>query len=447
MHLLLKILLVTLALLLTSCGSESSAQEPAGVSVVTQSNTPVISAPQTEPGLSAATAAATLQEPVSGAVGATQPASTSTDTSTPPPAPFPSALPQPDTAKWQAVASGLENPIGIAAPADGSGRLFVLEQPGRIRVIRDGDLLDQPFLDITGQVGCCGERGLLGLAFHPGYSENRYFYINYTDRNGDTSISRFQVFADDPDVADSGSEKRLLYVPQPYPNHNGGAVVFGPDGYLYLGLGDGGSGGDPHGNGQSTQTLLGKILRIDVDGGDPYAIPPDNPFVAGGGLPEIWAYGLRNPWRLAFDPANGDLYIGDVGQNAYEEIDYFPAGSGGGANFGWNYREAAHPFQGNPPGDLSLIDPVAEYGHDQGCSVTGGVVYRGAALPDWHGVYLYGDYCSGLVWGLRRTPEGSWQSGLLYETGGNVASFGEDEAGEVYLADYSGTVYRLSPAQ
>jgi glucose/arabinose dehydrogenase len=285
------------------------------------------------------------------------------------------------------------------------------------------------------------------LAFHPGYSENGYFYVNYTDTNGDTSISRFQVSPENPDVADGGSEKRLLFVAQPYRNHNGGAVVFGPDGYLYLGLGDGGSGGDPEGNGQSTQTLLGKILRIDVDAGDPYAILPDNPFASGGGLPEIWSYGLRNPWRIAFDRANGDLFIADVGQNAYEEVNFLPSGSSPGANFGWDYREAAHPFEGQPPDGLTLIDPVAEYSHGSGCSVTGGAVYRGASLPDWTGVYLYGDYCSGMVWGLRHSPDGSWQQGLLFETGVNITSFGEDQSGELYLADYSGTVYRLSPAQ
>jgi glucose/arabinose dehydrogenase len=190
--------------------------------------------------------------------------------------------------------------------------------------------------------------------------------------------------------------------------------------------------------------LLGKILRLDVDAGDPYGIPPDNPFADVGGLTEIWAYGLRNPWRFSFDRLNGDMYIADVGQNAFEEIDYSPAGHPGGANFGWDYREGAHPFEGSPPADLDLIDPVAEYDHSQGCSVTGGYVYRGQNLPSWHGVYLYGDFCSGRVWGLLRLPDGSWQNALLFETGTNITSFGQDEAGEVYLVDRQGSVYRLA---
>jgi len=441
-------LVILSAALLAACGSQSPTNAPPETQPAGQAAT-VLNTPTTQDGLAAPPATAEQVATTAPSPTAPLPTAVPTNTSTPTlePTAFPASLPPAGSAQWQAVASGFENLIGIAAPADGTGRVFALEQAGRIRIIRDGSLLEQPFLDITGQVGCCGERGLLGLAFHPRYRENGYFYVNYTDTNGDTSISRFQVSPDNPDVADGGTEKRLLFVPQPYPNHNGGAVVFGPDGFLYLGLGDGGSGGDPQGNGQSTQTLLGKILRIDVDSGDPYTIPPDNPFASGGGLPEIWAYGLRNPWRMSFDRLTGDLYIGDVGQNAYEEIDFLPAGAPSGVNFGWNYREGLHPFQGTPPNDLALVDPVAEYAHDQGCSVTGGAVYRGAALPDWQGVYLYGDYCTGLIWGLRRSPDGSWQQGPLFETGGNITSFGEDEAGEIYLADYSGTIYRLSPAK
>lgn len=357
------------------------------------------------------------------------------------------SLPPADSAVWQPIAEGLNNPIGIANAGDGSGRLFILEQAGVIRILQGGTILADPFLDISRQVGCCGERGLLGLAFHPRYVENGQFFVNYTDRDGNTVIARFEVSPDNPNRANPESEQRLMYVRQPYPNHNGGAIVFGPDGYLYLGLGDGGSGGDPQGNGQSTSTLLGKILRIDVDGGDPYAIPADNPFVNGGGLIEIWAYGLRNPWRIAFDSLTGDLYLGDVGQNAWEEINFLPASSPPGVNFGWNYREGAHPYQGSPPPDLDLVDPVAEYSHDQGCSVTGGVVYRGAALPTWQGVYLYGDYCSGKVWGLVRNPADAWVNGLLFETSATITSFGTDEASEVYLADYSGRIFRLEPTQ
>ena len=217
-------------------------------------------------------------------------------------------------------------------------------------------------------------------------------------------------------------------------------------GMLYLGLGDGGSGGDPQGNGQALNTLLGKILRIDVDGGSPYAIPSSNPFVSETGKkPEIWAYGLRNPWRFSFDRLTGDLYIGDVGQNQWEEIDYLPAGSPGGANFGWNYYEGLHPYDNQvPPAGLSTMQPVAEYSHAQGCSVTGGVVYRGTNLPEWQGVYLYGDYCSGNIWGLLRDPQGSWMNTLLFENTGRITSFGQDEQGEVYLADHTGNIARLT---
>lgn len=352
----------------------------------------------------------------------------------------------PDVAQyaWRPVAGGLRSPVGVAHAGDGSGRLFVLEQYGMIRIFQDGVVLPQPFLDIVAQVNNEGnEQGLLGLAFHPRYNENGYFYINYTDLNGDTVIARFQVLPDDPNRADPASETLLMHVPQPYANHNGGGMEFGPDGYLYLGLGDGGAAGDPLNNGQSLNSLLGKILRIDVDQGDPYAIPADNPFANSGGLPEIWAYGLRNPWRFSFDRLSEDLYIGDVGQNQWEEIDYLPAGAPGGANFGWNYFEGSHPYQGILPATLSVIAPVAEYSHAEGCSVTGGVVYRGGRLPEWQGVYLYGDYCSGRVWGLLRSPEGSWMHAVLFDNVGRITSFGEDEQGEIYLIDRMGIIYTL----
>ena len=352
-------------------------------------------------------------------------------------------LPEPGGYRWDLVIDGLESPVGAENAGDGSNRLFIVEQEGTILVWRDGELLSQPFLDIRDRVGRRGsEQGLLGLAFHPRYAENGYFYVNYTDQSGNTHISRFSA-SPTSDQADPASELGLIYVEQPYQNHNGGSVVFGPDGYLYLGLGDGGAGGDPQGNAQSTQTLLGKLLRIDVDGGAPYAIPADNPFAGGGGLPEIWAYGLRNPWRFTFDSLNGDLYIGDVGQNQWEEIDFLPAGSPGGANFGWDHREAAHRFEGLYVGN-DLIDPIAEYDHSQGCSVTSGEVYRGSNLGAWGGVYLYGDYCSGLVWGLLHRPDGGWQNELLFETGARITSFGSDEAGEIYLVDHTGNVYKLT---
>ncbi len=377
----------------------------------------------------------------------------STSTSSPTDTPTPSAttasasvssFPNPQNYTWTPVIRGLQHPTDIKYAPDGSGRLFLLEQVGRIRIFQNGQLLARPFLDISDRVGSDStERGLLGLAFHPNYRQNGYFYVNYTDVNGNTVIARFQVTSD-PNVADPASEKKLLGIQQPYANHNGGSMTFGPDGYLYMGFGDGGSQGDPLNNGQSLNTFLAKILRIDVDHGDPYAIPPDNPFANGGGKPEIWAFGLRNPWRISFDRATGDLYIGDVGQSAWEEVDYVPAGTPGGLNFGWSYYEATHPYKGHLPANLKVVMPVAEYSHQYGCAITGGYVYRGAVLPAWRGIYFYSDYCTGFVWGLLKTADG-WQSKTLFQTGFNVTTFGEDEAGELYLNNYdTGTIYRLS---
>jgi glucose/arabinose dehydrogenase len=287
---------------------------------------------------------------------------------------------------------------------------------------------------------------LLGLVFHPKYPENGYFFVNYTEKANNklyTVIARYSVSPIDPNQADPGSEMRMLHIEQPYQNHNGGELQFGPEGYLYIGMGDGGSFGDPLGNGQSLETLLGKILRIDVDISEPYAIPPENPYVNGGGLWEIWLHGLRNPWRFSFDRLTGDLYIGDVGQDAWEEIDFLPAGSPGGGNLGWNYFEGTHPYRGSPPLDAQYIMPVAEYSHDIGNSVTGGYVYRGKDLAAWMGVYLYGDFSSGRVWGLLHLPDDTWQNALMFETGTNISSFGVDENGEIYLVDYRGSILIL----
>jgi glucose/arabinose dehydrogenase len=357
-----------------------------------------------------------------------------------------SELPDPSGYSWQEVVNGLNKPEGLVNAGDGSGRLFIVEQGGLIRILIDGALLPAPFLDLTQKVSCCGERGLLGLAFHPKYAENGYFYVNYTEEvkgQLSTVIARYSVLPDDPNKADPASETRLLHIDQPYQNHNGGEVQFGPDGYLYIGLGDGGSAGDPHGNGQSLDTLLGKILRIDVDSKLPYAIPPDNPYINGGGLAEIWAYGLRNPWRFSFDKLTGDLYIGDVGQDAWEEIDFSPASSKGGENYGWNYFEGNHAYRGSPPQGTVFTTPVAEYGHEQGYSISGGYVYRGLKLPAWSGVYLYGDFGTGKVWGLLHLPDGSWKNSLMFETKYNISSFGVDESGEIYLVDYSGSILVL----
>lgn len=361
------------------------------------------------------------------------------DTAIPPstenPATTVSQFPDPSGFAWTPILDGLDRPVDLQSSFDGSGRLFIIEKYGAIRIFKDAQLYDQPFLNIDNRVNARGnEMGLLGLAFHPNFEENGYFYVNYTGEGGHTRISRFTA---NGDSADPNSEQILMVIDQPFENHNGGGVVFGPDGYLYLGLGDGGAGGDPFKNGQNTDVLLGKLLRIDVNNGDPYSIPADNPFGN-----EVWAYGLRNPWRFSFDRATGDLWIGDVGQGEWEEVDYLPAGSLGGANFGWSIMEASYGYDGEAQPGLLL--PAAEYSHSNpysGCSVTGGYVYRGS-MPEWNGVYLYGDYCEGTVWGLILS-NGQWQSQVLFEAGVTITSFGEDEAGELYLLSDTGSVYLL----
>ncbi len=355
-------------------------------------------------------------------------------------------FPDPAGFAWQPVVAGLALPVDLADPGDGSGRLLVLEQKGKVRIVQNGQLLAEPFLDLTDRVGAdASERGLLGIALAPDFLNSGVFYLNYTSLNGSTHVSRFRMRAD-VFAGDPASEQVLLNIQQPYVNHNGGGIAFGPDGYLYIGMGDGGSGGDPQGNAQNMDSLLGKMLRIDVSGSEAvYSIPSDNPFADGGvGRQEIWASGLRNPWRFSFDRQTGDLYMGDVGQNKWEEINYLPAGSAPGVNFGWDYREGANPFEGRVPKDLALTDPVWEYGRDTGCSVTGGVVARDANLPEFAGIYLFSDYCQGTVFGMLRSPAGEWQVQKLFETGGNVSSFGQGASGEVYLLDHrTGTIYLL----
>ena len=354
------------------------------------------------------------------------------------------SFPDPANYQWMLSAQGFTQPLDIQNAGDGSNRLFIVERGGTIRIIENGLVLDEPFLDISKKVRTTGsEQGLLGLAFHPNYVENGRFFINYTDVNGNTVVARYQV-SGNANQADPKSEAPLLHIAQPYGNHNGGGVAFGPDGFLYIGLGDGGSADDPHGNGQNLNTYLGSILRIDVDGGETYVVPADNPFLKGEGLPEIWAFGLRNPWRFNFDPLTGDLYIADVGQNEWEEIDFLPAGSAGGANFGWNFMEGTHIFVLEPPESVGVIAPVAEYSHDEGCSVTGGNVYRGAEFAEWQGVYFYGDFCGGQIMGLLQV-DGAWQSQTLFYTGAMLSSFGTGEDGTLYYADYNtNKLYRLT---
>jgi glucose/arabinose dehydrogenase len=350
--------------------------------------------------------------------------------------------PLPGELGLQLVIEGLSSPLYLTAPP-GDARLFVVEQGGRIRIIENGQLLPTPFLDLGGRISSGGERGLLSMAFHPDYATNGFFYVDYTDPNGDTRVERYRVSAD-PRVADATSATLILAVDQPFANHNGGLLKFGVDGMLYIGMGDGGSGGDPQGHGQNPASLLGKLLRIDVDAGDPYAIPTDNPFATSAtARREIWASGLRNPWRFSFDRETNDLYVADVGQNRYEEINVV-AGSAAGVNYGWSVMEGAHCFQATTCDQGGLTLPVLEYEHPDGCSVTGGYVYRGSAIPGLVGHYLYSDFCAGWLRSFRyadgrATDERDWAVGDI----GNVMSFGEDNAGELYILTAGGDVYRI----
>jgi glucose/arabinose dehydrogenase len=346
--------------------------------------------------------------------------------------------------------SGFTSPVGMEAPNDGTGRLFVVQQGGTIRIIQGGSLLTAAFLDITSKVESGGEEGLLGLAFHPNFGiTNRRFFVNYTRRVAgqlQTIISEFAASAADPNLADL-TERQLLVVNQPFVNHNGGQLAFGPDGFLYIGLGDGGGTGDPSGNGQSLTTFLGKILRIDVDSspasGKEYAIPFDNPFISGGGLPEIWAFGLRNPWRFSFDPLTSRLFAGDVGQDSFEEVDLITRRG----NFGWKTMEGNHCFFPSTGCDMTgLILPITEYPHDAtgGTAVIGGFFYRGANIPALVGTYIFGDLSSGHVWSLREDALGNWQRTLMLTHNLTVSAFGRDTAGELYLVDYgNGAILRV----
>jgi len=350
---------------------------------------------------------------------------------------------------FELVVEGFDSPVHVADPGDDSGRLFVVEQPGRIRIVEDGALVETPFLDMVELVESSGsEQGLLSIAFHPDYAENGTFYVGYTALpDGANSVARYRV-SDDPNLADAASGEVLLAVEDYAGNHNGGLVAFGPDGYLYVGLGDGGGAGDPNENGQNRATLLGSVLRLDVDNtGDetPYAIPADNPFAGDAeASPEIWSYGLRNPWRFSFDRETGDLYIADVGQGELEEVNFQAANSGGGENYGWNIMEGTACYAEEECSPDGLVLPVTEYTHEFGCSVTGGFVYRGEAVPALTGVYLYADYCSGLLWGLEHDTSGEWVVSDPIETGMSVSSFGEDAAGELYVVDRGGGLYRVT---
>lgn len=351
------------------------------------------------------------------------------------------------------VVGGLNAPLFVcAAPGDDASRIFVVTQFGKIRIVENDALLPSSFLDINSKLLFGGERGLLGMAFHPDYEQNGYFYVNYSDNSGgDTVIERYQVDPNNADLALANSAFKLIEIDQPYSNHNGGWIEFGPDGFLYIGMGDGGSGGDPGNRAQSGTSLLGKMLRIDVDnpgGGLNYGIPPSNPFVGNPNfLDEIWSYGLRNPWRSDFDALTGDLWIADVGQNAWEEIDYEPAGTGG-RNYGWRITEGNHCY--NPSSGCNtngLVLPIHEYSHGSGCSVTGGVVFRGRSMANMHARYFFSDYCSSNTWSMRQV--GGVKTDFVTHTSelngiGSIIGWGEDADHEAYVCNTS-SVYRIVP--
>jgi glucose/arabinose dehydrogenase len=359
----------------------------------------------------------------------------------------------------QLITNGVPLPVSITHADDGSGRLYFVEQAGTIRIMQNQLLRATPFLDIHTLISCCGERGLLGLAFPPGYASKSHFYVYYTNTNGDIVIARYNTSAD-RNLADPASGMVVLTIAHPtFANHNGGQLAFGPDGFLYAGVGDGGSGGDPNNHGQSLNTLLAKILRLNVEGSgcvqnppkaQNYCIPPNNPFVGvNGAQPEIWALGLRNPWRFSFDRQTGDLYIGDVGQALVEEIDFQATGSPGGQNYGWNILEGNQCY--SPPSGCvappGYVAPITTYNHGtnnvNGCAIMGGDVYRGPDIfRDMHGVYFYADYCLGKIYGLKNN--GGWQSQLLKTAPFSISTFGEDENGFIYVADYAGgAIYQL----
>ena len=358
------------------------------------------------------------------------------------------------TVQLQPLATGTDI---TAITNAGDRRLFITLQRGQVVVWNGTQILPTPFLDLSTIIICCGEQGLLSTAFHPNYAVNGFFFVNYTNLTGQTVIARYHVSDTDPNVADPFSAVNLLTIDQPYANHNGGQLQFGPDGMLYIGMGDGGSANDPQCHAQSSDSLLGKMLRIDVNQSATqppyYGIPAENPYVSTTGPPEAWAYGLRNPWRFSFDRLTGDLFIGDVGQDAREEIDYQPLTSRGGENYGWKVMEGtlcgtqgtSGCTQPLPPcGDPAYTLPILDYSHENGnCSVTGGYVYRGLAIPDLQGSYVYGDYCSGMIWAASQ-QSGTWSSVLLPISAPSLTTFGEDIDGELYLGA-AGTLYQIVP--
>jgi glucose/arabinose dehydrogenase len=438
---LLRVIIFSLLLALAAC--QSGGDEPG------QTNTPPVVTRPTETAPTATLSPAPAEVEATSSPAEPQATETPGPTATPVPPTATSSPPEfpVSSISLGLVAEGFTRPLYLTHAFD--ERLFVVEQAGRILIVAGGQVLAEPFLDISDRVGSeASEQGLLSLAFHPDYTSNGRFFVNYTNKQGNTIVARYQVQTGNLSLADRDSEIILLTIGQPYWNHNGGQLQFGPDGYLYIGMGDGGSAGDPQGNGQNSGTLLGSLLRLDVDGAEPYAIPADNPFVGQeSGALEVWAIGLRNPWRFSFDRLTGDLYVADVGQNLWEEINFTPAGSPGGQNYGWSIMEASHCYARENCDSSGLVLPVAEYNHQGGnCSVTGGYVYRGQQFESLRGNYFFADFCMGNIWGLFRQADGTWRQTVVMATSGHViSSFGEDAAGELYVVDHAGAIYQLQP--
>ncbi|MBM3941628.1 MAG: glucose dehydrogenase [SAR202 cluster bacterium] len=445
------VLATVLLLMLAACARLQDAPMPP-VNTATPIP-PLPASPTSTPALSPELTPTTGAKPTTPAPPTATPVAPATATTiptpTPTPAPSPTAAPQPPKLALTPVISGLQQPLFLTHAGDGSGDVYVVERRGKIKVVKKGTTRTEPFLDISPLLRTTGsEQGLLGLAFHPGFQGNGYLFVNYTDLRGNTVVARYTAPGNRA-TADPSSARTILTIDQPFPNHNGGMLAFGPDGMLWIGVGDGGSGGDPRGNGQNLGQLLGKLLRIDVDRGDLYTIPPDNPFAGQANVRgEIWAYGLRNPWRFSFDRLTGDLYIGDVGQNAWEEVDFAAAGSKGGLNFGWNRMEGTHCYSPAANCDRTgLVLPIVEYANNgEGCSVTGGYVYRGKAIPSAAGTYFFTDFCSGTLWAASRDDTGTWRRSVAVAgKGAGHSSLGEDAAGELYVTNLNeGTVYRLA---
>ena len=365
----------------------------------------------------------------------------------PSPSPTPTPSSPPPMLALTPLASGLTSPLGFETPDDGSGRFFVVEQGGRLKIIQNGNVLSPPFLDISSKITTGGEMGLLGVTFHPNFSSSRKFYVNYVRTQAgqiQSVIAEYSVASASSNQVDASTERILLTVDQVgnFTNHKAGKLAFGGDGFLYFGLGDGGSGGDPNGNGQNKQTLLGKMMRIDVDGtsaGLPYRIPSDNPFASGGGLPEIYAYGFRNPWRFSFDLPSNRLFVADVGQGSFEEVDIVQKGG----NYGWNTMEGNHCFNPSSGCNMNgLALPIAEYDHSVGIAVIGGYVYHGSSIANLQGTYVFGDL-NGKIFGLQETTPNNWTRTLLATTSTQLSSFGQDQSGELYVVDLSGSVFKI----